>query len=178
MELTQLFSIDEWSAIESDIYGLYKLQGSVFNTDGVRITQTQNWSNPLCPAIKSTDKGQSYICAVAHMNMAKQAMADGGRSNQDIAVIEECDAGMLKLVVPIFYKNEFLGVLGGCGLLTEGGKIEHFAINKITEIPKAQIDLLSARIPLITHEKAQSACSYIQDKLDRILTDFKNRQPV
>jgi len=37
------------------------------------------------------------------MNIAAQAM----RSRE--TVIEECDAGMIKLVVPIFLEDEFIG---------------------------------------------------------------------
>ena len=167
MELTQILSKEKWGAIENDLYDIYNLQGSVFNVDGIRITDTKNWSNPLCPTIKSTDKGQSYICAVAHMNMAKQAM------NTKKAIIEECDAGMLKLVVPIFYNKEYLGVLGGCGLLSEVGEIDHFAINKIADIPEDEIETLSSNIPILTQKKAQSACDYIEKKLDAVLNEYK-----
>ena len=169
MELSQLLSIDKWGAIETDIYNIYNLQGSVFNTDGIRITETKNWSNPLCPVIKSTDKGQSYICAVAHMNMAKQAM------ETKKPVVEECDAGMLKLVVPIFYGREYLGVIGGCGMLAYNGEIDDFAINKITGISKHDIQVLSSKIPTMSHEKTWLVFEYIKGQLETILDKYKER---
>jgi ligand-binding sensor protein len=169
MELAQLLSIDRWGAIETDIYNIYNLQGSVFNTDGIRITETKNWSNSLCPAIKSTDQGQSYICAVAHMNMAKQAM------ETKKLVVEECDAGMLKLVVPIFYGKEYLGVIGGCGVLAYNGEIDDFAINKITGISKQTIQALSSKIPTMSHKKTGSVFEYIKGQLETILDKYKER---
>ncbi len=167
MELTQLLPLKKWSAIESDLYEKYHIQGSVFNTDGSRITDTKNWSNQLCPAIKSTDKGQSFICAVAHMNMANLSM------NTKAPVIQECDAGLLKLVVPIFFDDQYLGVISGCGLLSIGCEVDHFAINKIAEIDEQTIQTLSSDVPTITYEKVNSICKDIKKKLKNIYTDYK-----
>jgi len=163
MELTSILPLEQWNKIESDLYEHYKLQGSVFNTDGIRITNSKNWANQLCPAIKSIDKGQSFICAVAHMNLSNQAM------QTKKPVIEECDAGLLKLVVPIFMEDEYLGVIGGCGLLSNDGEVDAFAINKITDMEDQKIETLSSDIPTITSEEAQSACAYIEDQLKKIL---------
>ena len=157
--------MESWENIENGLFELYNLQGSVFNTDGIRITKTKNWSNRLCPVIKSLDKGQSFICAVAHMNMANQA------KQTKKYVIEECDAGLLKLLVPIFFKDEYLGVIGGCGLLAEDGEIDTFAINKLIDMDDDKIGFLSSDIPLITNEKACLACEYIKEQLDKIIKE-------
>jgi len=100
MQLTDLMSVEKGTELEKEFADKFYLQSSVFNPEGIRITDNPNWANALCPVIKSTEKGQSFICAVAHMNMSNQA-----RETKK-AVIEECDAGLLKLVVPIFFKNE------------------------------------------------------------------------
>lgn len=165
MEITKIAPMESWETIENGLFELYNLQGSVFNTDGIRITKTKNWSNRLCPVIKSLDKGQSFICAVAHMNMANQAKQTKKQ------VIEECDAGLLKLLVPIFFKDEYLGVIGGCGLLAEGGEIDTFAINKLIDMNDDKIGLLSSDIPIITNEKAYLACEYIKKQLDKIIKE-------
>ena len=125
--------MESWENIENGLFELFNLQGSVFNTDGIRITKTKNWSNRLCPVIKSLDKGQSFICAVAHMNMANQA------KQTKKYVIEECDAGLLKLLVPIFFKDEYLGVIGGCGLLAEDGEIDTFAMEHLAVLSLKQL---------------------------------------
>ena len=114
MGLTDLAPLEAWAQIEKESFKKFNLQSSVFNTDGIRITDIKNWANKICPEIKSTDKGQSFICATAHMNLANQA-----RQTKK-PVIEECDAGLVKIVIPIFIDDEFLGAAGGCGLLLEG----------------------------------------------------------
>ena len=163
MQLTDILPIEKWNDLESDVVNTYHLQSSVFNTGGIRITSNNNWTNSLCPVVKSIDKGQSFICAVAHMNLSNQA-----RKTRK-PVIEECDAGLLKLVVPIFYNDEYLGVVGGCGLLSDEGEVDVFAINKITGMDDQRIEALCVGIQTMTHEKAKSACNYIETRLKTIV---------
>lgn len=168
MELTEILPLEKWNALESDLFKTYNFQGSVFNTEGVRITNNKNWSNQLCPAIKSIDNGQTFICAAAHMTISNQAM------QTKKSVIEECDAGLLKLVVPIFFNTEYYGVIGGCGLLAEDSEVDIFAINKITGMDNEKIDSLSSSIPIVTYKKARSACDYIESQLDIMLNKHNN----
>jgi len=170
MQLTDLMPVEKWIELELELADKFNLQSSVFNPEGIRITDNPNWANSLCPVIKSTEKGQSFICAVAHMNMSNQA-----RKTKE-AVIEECDAGLLKLVVPIFFKEEFLGVIGGCGLLAEDGEVDEFAINKITEIDEEKIRELSADVQTITDEAVQDACDFLQKRLEENIYDYTNSQ--
>ena len=165
MQLTDLMPVEKWTELELKLADEFHFQSSVFNTEGIRITDNPNWSNSLCPVIKSTEKGQSFICAVAHMNMSNQA-----RETKE-AVIEECDAGLLKLVVPIFFKDEYLGVVGGCGLLAEDGEVDEFAINKITEMDEEKIRELSADVRTITDETVQDACDFLQKRVQEIINE-------
>ncbi|MGM0654206.1 MAG: PocR ligand-binding domain-containing protein [Thermodesulfobacteriota bacterium] len=165
MQLTDLMSVEKWTELEKEFADKFYLQSSVFNPEGIRITDNPNWANSLCPVIKSTEKGQSFICAVAHMNMSNQA-----RKTKE-AVIEECDAGLLKLVVPIFFKDEYLGVVGGCGLLAEDGEVDEFAINKITEMDEEKIRQLSADVQTITDQGVQDACDFLQKRLEKIINE-------
>lgn len=73
MKLTDLLPIEKWKEFEEELTERFGLDANIFNIDGIRITDHKKWANRLCPAIKGTDRGQSYICAVAHMNLATQA---------------------------------------------------------------------------------------------------------
>ena len=124
MELTDLAPLERWMALEKDIHQKSGLDTNVFDTRGYRISELKNWANRLCPEIKATDKGQSFICAPAHMNIAALAR----RCQQP--VIEECDAGMLKLVVPIIVNDEYVGAVGACGFLLDDGEVDSFLVKK------------------------------------------------
>ena len=103
MTLTDIAPLERWVTLEKDINAKSGLDVNVFNTKGYRISDLKNWANDLCPEIKATDKGQSFICAPAHMNIAAMA------AQTKKTVIEECDAGMLKMVVPIIMNGNFIG---------------------------------------------------------------------
>ncbi|GAG83902.1 unnamed protein product, partial [marine sediment metagenome] len=139
-----------------------------FNVDGVRITDFKKWANKLCPVIKADEKGQNYICAIAHQNIAVEAR----RSRQP--VIAECDAGLMKLVVPIFVNGEFLGVAGGCGYILGNGEVDTFMVNKTIGIVEEKLMNLSDDIPVMTQEQAQSHTEFIQYELDQILKEYEN----
>ena len=165
MELLDVCPLETWVSLENDIYERSGLNASVYDTAGIRINAHPRWPNRLCPEIKATPKGQSFICATAHMNIA--IMAKESRA----PVIEECDAGMLKLVVPIFVKDKFLGSAGGCGLLLDQGEVDSFLVNKITDIDEERVESLAQGIPALTMEQAQALAQFIQQRIEAIIHD-------
>ncbi len=169
MELLDICPLSRWEALENAIFEKFNFQGSVFNPQGIRITEVKNWSNKLCPAIKSTEKGQSYICSVAHMNMSAIA------KNTQSKVVEECDAGFSKIVVPIFFQDKFLGVAGGCGLVAEDGEADTFAVNKIAEIEVTEVEKLAQDLPVISAEKMAAAASFIETQVAQILSEYAGK---
>ena len=166
MKLTDIAPLNIWVELEQKINERSGLNASVFNVDGVRITDFKKWANKLCPVIKADEKGQDYICAVAHQNLAAEAK----HSRQP--VIAECDAGMMKLVVPIFLNGEFLGVAGGCGYILENGEVDTFMVNKTIGIAEEKLMNLSDDIPVMTPEQAESHAKFIQYELDQILKEY------
>ena len=163
MELTDLLPLPHWLAIEKEINRRFNINASIFNTDGIRITDFKAWSNELCPQIKATEKGQSFICAVAHMNLANLAQHTGE------PVVETCDAGLVKMVVPIFVGDQFIGAASACGALCEGGEVESYLIHKITEIDESKIQSLSEGIPCLSRLQIDAMAAYIRDRMANIV---------
>jgi len=83
--------------------------------------------------------------------------------------VEECDAGLVKIVVPIFAKDTFIGSVGACGLLMQDGEVDSFLINKIAEIDEEKVDTLSQGINSISNDKIQKLISFIEDRLAELL---------
>lgn len=163
MKLTDILTIDQWKALEDDIHDISGLEVNVFNVDGIRITDNKRWVNKICPAVKADDRGQSFICAVAHMNLAAQAQKTGQ------PVISECDGGLLKAVVPIFIDKQFIGAVAVCGLLLDDGEVDTFMINRTIGMPEAEIEALSQGIASVSTEKMEALVDTIQKRLDRLL---------
>lgn len=169
MELTDLLPLENWKELEKEITRRSGLDANIFNIDGIRITDYKNWANRLCPAIKATDKGQSYICAVAHMNLSIQA------KQTQKSLVEECDAGLVKIIVPIFMKDEFFGAVGACGFLLDDGEVDSFLVNMTTGIDEEDIERLASDIGTISTERAGTIVSYIEEEISRIISKFEKK---
>ena len=165
MELTDLLPLEKWVELEKEIHARSGLESNVFNTDGIRITDNKVWVNQLCPAIKATEKGQAFICAVAHMNLANQAKAEKR------PVIEECDAGLMKIVVPIFVDGDYLGAIGACGLLPAEGEVDAFLVNKMTDIDEEKVEALCEDLSVIETNSAEEVAQFIWEKIEDIVAD-------
>jgi len=163
MKITDICPLETWEALENELFEKFNFQGSVFTPEGVRISAVKNFSNPLCPAIKANEKGQTFICSAAHMNMT--ALVKNSRE----PLVEECDAGLIKVVVPIFHKDEFLGVAGGCGLLAPDGEVDTFAVSKLAEMEETKISDLSESVPQISAQTIDDAVNFIQKRVQQIL---------
>ena len=168
MELTDVATLETWLELEHEINKCSGMNASVFNADGAHITDFEKWANNLCPVIKGNEKGQNYICAVAHQNLSAQA----ARTRQP--VIETCDAGMMKLVVPIFINGDFLGVAGGCGCLEKTGEVDTFMINKTIGLKEEKLMKLAENIPYMTRQQAESQTEFIQSEIEQILKEYEN----
>ncbi len=169
MKLTDIVPLEKWVELERRINTSHGLNAAIFDKDGFRITEYPNWANRLCPVVKANEKGQSFICALANQNMMMQAMETRK------PVIGECDAGLVKLVVPIFLGDEFMGIAGGCGLLLDDSEVDSFLVSKTTGIDEKEIQSLSDDINKITADKAESVIEYIQEQIYRIVGGFGTR---
>jgi len=167
MKLAYIVSPEKWHALEKEIFQISGLNVSVFDANGLMISDYPKWANRLCPVIKDDEKGKGMICVSANNNISLIA------KNSKKPTTEECDAGLLKFAVPIFSGNEFLGVITCCGLLSEDSEVETFLINKITGIDEDKIKSLSKDIRIITTEKTDSLIQYIEKELSALIPDYK-----
>jgi ligand-binding sensor protein len=168
MELTDLLPVDKWMELEAKINRRSGLNATVFDINHMRITDFKKWANNLCPVIKANEKGQTFICATAQRNIV--AMAQKTRK----PVVEECDAGMIKIVAPVFVNGEFLGSVSGCGLLqTDEGKVESFLVNKTTGINEQEIEGLSKTVGDISIEDAEAFSLFIDEEVNKVVELFE-----
>lgn len=171
MELLDLCPLERWESLEDEIRNRSGLNAAVFNLEGIRIIPTEKWPNRLCPEIKATPKGQSFICATAHMNIALLSKAS------QAPVIEECDAGLIKMVVPIFVGEEFVGSVSGCGMLLDDGEVDTFLVHKTTDMDEALLEDLSSDLPVISMEKVQALADFISREVEGIVTRYQEKIP-
>lgn len=165
MELTQIMPVGEWKKLAEEIYTRFGFNGTVYFTDNTVFVKSDEWANKLCPAIKA---GESrVVCATAQQRASQKAQ------EEKITVIEECDAGFIKFVIPVFADNEFIGMIGGCGCLSENSEVDSFYMSKLLKKKEEEIDDLLKSVHHITKDKLEEAISYVQGHIEEALGNKK-----
>jgi ligand-binding sensor protein len=166
MELTDILCVEAWARFEKELFDRFHINCTVYNTSGVGVTGKPNWCNQLCPVIKANPDALAAICAPGNQNFMAQAKQTAK------AVIGECDAGLVKIAVPIFAEDEFLGTAGGCGLLPEGGEVETFMIEKSTGMSEAEIADLSKSVGTMSDAKAGEMADFIENRITKEVSRY------
>jgi ligand-binding sensor protein len=80
-------------------------------------------------------------------------------------VIDACEAGMLKFVIPLFLNGEFAGAVTVCGCSFPGEEIEVFGISQVTKMEEDEIISLVKQVPEIEQAKVDSIVDQLFQKL-------------
>lgn len=170
MKLTDILPVEQWIELEQEIHAKSGLNPTIYDTEGVSITRTSTFPNSLCPEIKAIPKGQTFICSAAHQNIAGEA------EESREPVVDACDAGLVKIVVPIYEGDTFVGAAGGCGLLPEDGEVESFLIGKTLDMDDERVEELAQSVPTISDQKAKDVADFIKGRIDSIISAYMTSQ--
>ena len=163
--MTDLKSIEEWKEFERKINERFGINGVTYDAEGAHVTSRNMWANKVCPVIKKNKASLQAICSVAHQN----ANLDVVRSGKP--VVMECDAGFLKIGVPVFFKEELLGLVGGCGLLADEGEVETFLVGMAVGLDEEEIEELAGNAARMPDEEVKAFIGYLEEQVAEILSD-------
>lgn len=161
MELTDIMPAEDWKMMAEKISRNFGMNGTVYRRDNSVLAKSDEWANKVCQAIKSGDA--VVVCSSVQQRLSKVAA-----ENKNF-VTGECDAGCIKFVVPIFFRDEFVGMVGGCGRIPEGSEVDAFYIGKLLGKTKEETEKLLASMNYITDDKLNEAISYTRKQLQESL---------
>jgi ligand-binding sensor protein len=165
MLLTDVLPKKKWEAFEKELFDRFHINCTVYDISGQGVTGKPNWCNRLCPEVKGNKESLAAICAAGNQYF----MAQTKRTRK--ALIDECDAGLTKIAVPIFVNGEFLGTAGGCGLLPAGGEVQTFLLEKTMGMREEQVLALCEGLGTITQEEAEKMVDYIEKRIAQFMDD-------
>ncbi len=165
MVLIDILSREVCEKLEGEVFDRYGINCTVFDIFGTGVTGKPHWCNRLCPEIKTNQEALAAICAPGNQNF----MARVKQTRKP--VVGECDAGFIKIAVPIIYNGEFMGTAGGCGLLPVGGKIETFLIGKTMGMSEKQIHDRCDGLRTMTQETAEKMALFLKKRLSQYIDD-------
>jgi ligand-binding sensor protein len=167
LALTEILSKDEWGRFEKELFDRFHINATVYDTSGRGVTGKPNWCNRLCPQIKANPESLAAICATGNQHFMAQAR------QTRMPVIGECDAGFLKIAVPIFVEDEFMGTAGGCGLLPTGGEVETFLLTKTMGQREDQIAELCDGLGTMPQERAEEMATFIEQRIAQYMAEYR-----
>lgn len=139
---------EKWQELLDETERELGLTCAVLDADN-QILQSSGRRNDLCLDIRSRESAKPVICG-----QSQQFMAGMARSEKN-SVVEICEAGMAKLVVPIFNNGNYLGCLTSCGALLPGEAVETFFIDKNTGLGEETIEKMAKTAPIVEKERLE-----------------------
>ena len=92
----------------------------------------------------------------------------------DLLGVEECDAGIVKIVVPIYVGDNFIGAVGACGKCMDDGEVDAFLVNKVTGIDEEKVESLAQDIEHISTESTTELIAFVEEKLHKIIQQYES----
>ena len=169
MTLTDLLSINEWNDFAKDLHEKFEICCAVSDANGDHVSNYENWCNQVCPVIKKKPEAIAAICAVAAQNFTLET-----KTTQK-PIISECDIALVKVAVPIFVGDTFLGTVGGCGLLPEDGEVEEFMLQKSTGLEETEVSELVEGIATMSETRACEFTDYTATRIEEIVNRYESK---
>ena len=163
MKMTDLMSVEEWLALEAELFEKFNINAEVVEEDGKRVTDKRLWCNDLCKVIRESDKGTGGICAPSGQEFVRQTREDRE------PFIVECDIELVKINVPVIVNDELVGAVGGCGPLPEGNELEDFMVQVTMGLEPDEVCKLAESIPTASQEQLEEIKAYIEAKVAEIV---------
>lgn len=102
---------------------------------------------PLCAAVRNNPEATTFICS--QTNTAMLAVVSKTLQPE----IDLCEAGLIRLVVPIVRDGKLVGQVFACGLAPGDEELDAFPIARQLGIPEEQVLELAKSTPLGSEEE-------------------------
>lgn len=173
MNLTDLLSPSKWLDFDMDFYEHSGMNAYAFDNQGDRIAGHKKWANQLCPVIKGNPSKASNICGLSHQAMSAMAKKDNK------PVVGECEAGLLKICIPVVIDGEFVGIVGGCGLLSKGCEVDTDMVSMVTGLNPELVNRFAENIHHLSDEEIEAHVRFLKNRVREISArKAENRSPV
>ncbi len=127
----------EWHAILDRLFAETTMAACLSNGKG-EVLFCRGERFPLCAAIKGTPTAATYICGqtnTAMLAVVKRTLRPA---------IDLCEAGLLRMVIPIVRDGALVGQVFACGLAAEGEELDPFMVAKQLGVGEERVTELAS----------------------------------
>ncbi len=154
----EIMSAEQWDEILEDLASR-SLMNVLLTDDEGGILRTCGRHNGLCERIRADDGARTAVCSqtnTAMLGLVRVTLQP---------VIEECEAGMLRLVIPVVRGGILVFQVTACGRLAHGGEIETFLLSKLLQMQEDDVVDLARSVNLVARKYVQSLGAEFFDRL-------------
>jgi len=138
-------SRETWQELLDEARSAVGMPAALLDPNNV-ILQSSGERNELCTEIRSRKEALPVICGQSQKFMAETART------QKAPLVDLCEGGMAKLVVPIFREQNYLGCVTTCGSLLPETEVEAFLIQKTSGMAEEAIAAMAKKVPTVKKE--------------------------
>lgn len=171
MRPTDIATPSEWQNIQNLFAMVTGLTSVTFDLDGNPVAPP-DFQNEFCRAFKGTPAGAA-ACRESHQKIVDQVLLTRKPA------IGFCKAGLLKIVVPIIYDGEIIGVTGGCGVYQKDTGLDLAKLIEAAAFAGIDADtakMLASTIKGIDDQTIQEEIEVLNSKLEALIARAKKNQ--
>jgi ligand-binding sensor protein len=161
MTLKDLISEEDLAALQQELHDRFGLNADIMDGEGRRLLGN-TWGNDLCRAIRNDEKGFGAICATAGQ-MFTQLLKKGE------PFVEYCDAGMVRVSVPVKVDGEVVGAVGGCGLVPADEEVDGFTVGMMSGLDEAAIAERVKTVHAADEARLAEIQAFINERIQALL---------
>ena len=150
MTMLDLMPVQDWLALERELFDQFHINAQAVDASGKPVTPTRLWCNRLCQAVRENPEGALAICAPSGQEFTRRIREERR------PILDECELGLAKVLVPVIVNGELVGGLGGCGPLPQGQEPETFLAQASLGLTEDQTAALARTVPVVPRERLET----------------------
>ncbi len=158
MNPLDLRSKDEWEKILKRFARDSKMTTCLTDDTGAQLFCAGD-RYPLCAAVREKPGALMSICS--QVNTAMLAFIKKSLEPE----LDFCDAGLMRVVVPIVKDGQLIGQITACGLASENEELDSFLVSKEVGITEDEALELAKAAPFGSDEELEKLCARLFEEL-------------
>jgi ligand-binding sensor protein len=150
---------EEWEQILARFSGQIEMTACLTDDTGTR-PLCHGDRYPLCASIKDNQQAVTFICSqtnTAMLAVVKRTLAPE---------IDLCEAGLIRVVVPVVREGELVGQVFACGLAPTDEEFDPFLVARQLGVPEERVVELARSTPARSEEELRPLVDHLFNELN------------
>ncbi|MBW2263365.1 MAG: PocR ligand-binding domain-containing protein, partial [Deltaproteobacteria bacterium] len=155
----EVMSAREWDSLLGDLADESLMRVMLTDREG-GVLKTHGKRNELCERIREDRNCLTAVCSQTNV-----VMLEAARTTL-LPVVEECEAGMLRLVIPVVRGGILRFQVTACGRLAHGAEVETFLLSKLLDMEEDDVTHLARSVTLVARRYVQKLGERFRERLN------------